>query len=85
MVKYTGGEKTMKCFVVDPITNWLLEAKIIKVRTSHSIFRPNSVEVIVVYNYTERQKEYRRDIIPQENVFDNFNDARECMQKSLVQ
>lgn len=75
----------MKCFVVDPVTNWLLEAKIVSVRTSYSVFRRNSVEVIVIYNYTERQKEYRRDSIPQENVFDNFNDAREYMQKLLVQ
>lgn len=85
MLKYTGGGKTMKCFVVDPVTNWLLEAKIVSVRTSYSVFRRNSVEVIVIYNYTERQKEYRRDLIPQENVFDNFNDAREYMQKLLVQ
>lgn len=75
----------MKCFVVDPVTNWLLEAKIVSVRTSYSVFRRNSVEVIVIYNYTERQKEYRRDSIPQENVFDNFNDAREYMQKLSVQ
>lgn len=75
----------MKCFAVDPITNWLLEAKIISVRTSRSMFRPNSVEVIVIYNYTERQKEYRRDIIPQENVFDNFNEARDYMQKLSMQ